>query len=235
MIKCLIVDDEPLALNVLRNYIQQVSYLQLIGECENALKAQALMQAQSIDLLFIDINMPLLSGMDFIRTLSHPPQVIFTTAYREYAHQAFDLNALDYLVKPISFARFLAALNKYKATATDNTQLQTLESKDSEYLWIKFDKKTIKVHLQEILFIESKNDHVLIHTQNATYKYYETLQNIEEHLKPWAFLRIHRSFLVNVKAVTAFSSTEVVLAHHTLQIGRNYKQQVVGKLSKQGE
>ncbi len=229
------MDDEPLALNVLRNYIQQVSYLQLIGECENALKAQALMQAQSIDLLFIDINMPLLSGMDFIRTLSHPPQVIFTTAYREYAHQAFDLNALDYLVKPISFARFLAALNKYKATATDNTQLQTLESKDSEYLWIKFDKKTIKVHLQEILFIESKNDHVLIHTQNATYKYYETLQNIEEHLKPWAFLRIHRSFLVNVKAVTAFSSTEVVLAHHTLQIGRNYKQQVVGKLSKQGE
>jgi DNA-binding LytR/AlgR family response regulator len=193
------------------------------------------MQQQPVDLLFTDINMPVLSGMDFIRTLSHPPQIIFTTAYREFAHQAFDLNALDYLVKPISFTRFLAAVNKYKTTTADNTPLQSFDSKDPEYLWIKFDKKAIKVHLQEILFIESKNDHVLIQTLNATYKYYETLQNIEEQLKPWAFLRIHRSFLVNVKAVTSFSSTELVVAHHTLQIGRNYKQEVVDRLSKKSE
>lgn len=225
---CLIVDDEPLAIQILQNYVNRIGFLNLVACCENALEAQRVLNSSRIDIVFIDINMPYISGLDFVRALANSPHIIFTTAYREYAIDAFEVNAVDYLLKPISFPRFLTAVNKCVPESSFNQRVDI--GRPTKGLQIKHERYTINVALEEILFLESKNDHVVIHLKDKVYKYYTTLYKLLEELPSQMFVQIHRSYVVRIQAVTSFSSREVNIGFKSLPIGRTYKELVLSKL-----
>ena len=184
-IKCLIVDDEPLALDVLENYIQALDYLELQAKCNNAIEGINFLQFDKTDLLFLDIQMPKLTGIDFLKTLQQPPKVILTTAYREYALLGYDLNVLDYLLKPISFERFVIAVNKYHAHKPHETLPSLITSvntsnQDESFIYLKADKKMIKVYLKDICYIESLKDYVKVKTTDKQIITYQKISYLEE-------------------------------------------------------
>lgn len=254
-IRCLIVDDEPLALDVLNSYIQRIEGLELIGRCENALQAFALMQEQTVDLLFLDIQMPKLDGIEFLKTLQQKPKIIFTTAYRDYAIEAFEMDAVDYLLKPIPFSRFLKALSKaysqFQQAANNANEAPTtpalassiiiapgisslpnpsaeegvpLQTADS--IIVRADKKMIKVPLEDIQYIESLKDYVIIHVGGRRIVTKQKISYLEQKLPDGKFLRIHRSFLVALNKIQAFSPNHVEINGQELPIGRSYKSEV---------
>lgn len=253
-IRCLIVDDEPLALDVLNAYINRIEGLELVGRCENALQAFSLMQEQSIDLLFLDIQMPKLDGIEFLKTLQQRPKIIFTTAYRDYAIEAFEMDAVDYLLKPIPFSRFLKALSKAysqfqqtsNAAASDSPQnglgtsiiiangmanLPTLTEdplplQTADSIIVRADKKMIKVPLDDIQYIESLKDYVIIHVGGRRIVTKQKISYLEQKLPDGKFLRIHRSFLVALNKIHAFSPNHVEINSQELPIGRSYKSEV---------
>jgi DNA-binding LytR/AlgR family response regulator len=243
-IKCLLIDDEPLALDVLESYVQKVEGLELIDRCENALQAFSIIQNQTVDLLFLDIQMPKLNGVEFLKTLQRPPKVIFTTAYRDYAIEAFDLDVVDYLLKPISFSRFLKSVSKAYVHLQINggngqselldahPTLQTGLAEDTSYLQsadnilVRADKKMIKVPLVEILYIESLKDYVIIHLNGRRIVTKQKISYLEQKLPEGQFLRIHRSFLVALQKIQAFSPTQVEINGQELPVGRSYKSEV---------
>lgn len=234
-IKCLITDDEPLAVQVLEKYVRNLDYLELAGCCSNAIETINFLQKNKIDLLFLDIQMPGLTGIDFLKTLMRPPRVILTTAYREYALEGFDLNVLDYLLKPISFERFLVAVNKFLAlkqydpgTIVPATVLQP-QNNDS-FIYLKADKKMIKVYLRDILFIESLKDYVRVKTNKQEIVTYQKISYLEEKLPDDRFLRIHRSYIVAIDKITSFNATTIDIGSETLTIGRLYKDIVMNTL-----
>lgn len=230
-IHCLLVDDEPPALDVLKNHIASVSSLELAGTCSNAVEALNLLREQTIDLLFLDIEMPHLLGTDLIRTLSKPPKVIFTTAYRQFAVEGFELNAVDYLLKPISFERFLKAINKILHMSLpvqangDNINSVKNESFEPD-LYVRSDRKTIKISTDEILYIEAVRDYVKIVCINKTILSKQSIASLEETLSKSHFVRIHRSYIVSVKKVTAFTQEIVEIAKQQLPISRMYRNEV---------
>lgn len=242
-INCLIVDDEPLALDVVESYIRRIDGLELVGRCENALQAFEILQNKQIDLLFLDIQMPKLDGIEFIKTLSHPPRVIFTTAYRDYAIDAFNLDAVDYLLKPIPFTRFLKAVSKAfqhlnlvnQVTPVDTTGNnpaninKDLNLSGMEYIFVRADKKMVKVYLHDITYIESLKDYVIIHVPDKRIVTKQKISYLEEKLPEEVFLRIHRSFLVSIPRIEAFSPNHVEIGGKELPIGRSYKN-VVSKI-----
>lgn len=217
MIRCLIVEDEPLAAEILRDYIQQVPFLSLVHTCSDALFALDYLSRNEVDLMFLDIHLPGLKGVDMLSSLAHPPQVIFTTAYHEYALQGYELNVVDYLLKPIEFKRFLQAVSKVKAGKRPDSK---------STLAIQTEGKKVVIQIADILFIESQKEYILIKTKSADYKTKYALSKIEEELHPEVFLRIHRSFIVSVPNITSFTATSVTLSDRTLPIGRNYKDAV---------
>ena len=228
-LRCLLVDDEPPALEVLQAYIREVTYLELAGCCGNALEAFAALQSQAVDLLFLDIKMPKMLGTDFLRSLRHPPQVIFTTAYREYAYEGFELDAVDYLLKPVSLERFLKAVAKASKTdvpATDPAPPPAAAPADA-FLYFRIDRKMVKVLLRDILFIEGLKDYVKIHlTAGPPLVVKQTINGLEEKLSESNFLRIHRSFVVALDKVRTFSTRHVEVATHELPIGRLFRPRV---------
>jgi DNA-binding LytR/AlgR family response regulator len=237
-IKCLLVDDEPLALDVLESYIQRVEGLELVSRCENALQAFDLLLSQPIDLIFLDIQMPRLDGIEFLKTLHNPPKVIFTTAYRDYAIEAFELDVVDYLLKPIPFSRFLKAVNKafglfqQKAGPAGPTPApipmpdENLQLQSQENIIVRADKKMIKVPLEEIQYIESLKDYVIIYLPTRRIVTKQKISYLEQKLPEGEFLRIHRSFLIAIKKIRAFSPNHVEINNQELPIGRSYKSEV---------
>jgi DNA-binding LytR/AlgR family response regulator len=232
-IKCIIVDDEPLAIEILESYVEKIEQLKLVNTFRNAVAAFTYLQQNTVDLIFLDIQMPKLSGIDFLKTLQHPPKVIFTTAFRDYAVQGFELEIVDYLLKPIPFERFLKAVAKVLHQPT-LPQPSTV-SKDTpadNYVYFKVDKKMIKTRMADVLYIESIKDYVKVKTPDKEIVTQQKISYLEESLPREQFLRIHRSFIVNLEKIDAYTATDVEIGKHSIPIGRNYKNDVMKILAK---
>ena len=233
MIKCLIVDDEPLAREAIKVYIEKMPELEVVDECENALQAMASLRKNPADLIFLDIEMPEIDGISFLQLLKNIPGVILTTAYRDYAVEAFDLNVIDYLLKPISFDRFVSALNKYYERASKAVSAQSeLTKKPGNYLNVKADRKTYKVEVSEIQYIESLKDYAKIVCTDKSIITHDSLSNLEAFLCEYGFIRIHRSFLVAIDKIKSFDAESVFLENNELPISRSYKKAVMSILGK---
>ena len=232
-IKCLIVDDEPPAREIIRRYIEQTPMLELAGECANAIQAFTVLQQQSIDLVFLDIRMPQLSGNDFLKTLNHPPKIIFTTAFSEYALESYELDAVDYLMKPIPFNRFLKAVNKaYQQTVIKNDAgtLLNEEKKTDSFVYFRADRKMVKVTLQDILYIESMKDYIKVFTKSGTIITKQSISSVEAMLPEKEFIRTHRSFIVSTRHIKSFT-TELIEVHNTeIPIGKLFRNEVMKSL-----
>lgn len=230
--RCLVVDDEPLAAELIQSYIGTVPELELAAVCSNALEAAAILRRQSIDVLFLDIQMPQLTGLEFLRTLTHPPAVIFTTAYREYAVEGFELDAADYLVKPVSLERFLKAIQKLLRREAP-AALQREVVNEDPYIFYRVDRQQVKVFLKDIHWIESQKDYIKIVLEGGRHLItYQRISYAEEALPSALFLRIHRSFLVAKGKVTAVKGDEVFIGSHALPVGNSYKQKVQREILK---
>lgn len=234
-INCLVIDDEPLAREILAQHIEGVEALHLMGTCNNAVEAISFLKQRPVDLLFLDIQMPQLLGTNFIRTLKNPPKVIFTTAYRKYAIEGFELNAVDYILKPISFERFLQAVNK--VLEMDLTDSKTSTAKDAQneqpnsFLYFRADRKMVKVFFRDILFIEGLKDYIKIITDAKTIVTKYVLSTLEEMLPGSEFLRIHKSYIVAIDKIESYNADTIQIASHELPIGRLYKFYVSGVLN----
>lgn len=222
---CIIVEDEPLATEVLQDYIAQVPFLELKESFSDALFATDYLQHQSVDLILLDIHLPKLKGLDFISTLQHPPQIILTTAYHEYAIKGFELNVLDYLLKPIEFNRFLKAVNKLNHT--DNLNMNTIERKS---MFFNVNKKNVKIFLDEILYIESLKEYVRIVTPSKSIVTKFQLGQIETLLSNQDFIRIHRSYMISKHKIDAYTATDVEINGKHIPIGRGFKDDLLRML-----
>ncbi|MEX0844387.1 MAG: LytTR family DNA-binding domain-containing protein [Balneolaceae bacterium] len=229
-LSCFIIDDEPLAVEVLESHISKLDSIEIAGTFGNAIKAFEALKETQVDLLFLDIQMPKLSGVEFLKTLQQPPKVIFTTAYREYALDGFELNAVDYLLKPISFERFLKAVNKALDIPDKSPAYSHNSTHDEDYFFVSSGKEYVKIRVSDILFLESKGDYVLIKTSNKEVKTHTTLTSMEEKLQERGFTRVHRSFMVNMSRVESWSKTDVKVGQEIIPIGRSFKKQAIQKL-----
>lgn len=231
IIRCLVVDDEPPAREILRRYIEQVPGLQLAAECGNALQAFALLQQQQVDLIFLDIRMPQLNGNDFLKTLKLPPKVIFTTAFAEYAIEGYELDVIDYLLKPIQFDRFLKAVNKaYQLTQTKNEQPLPEEKKNESFVYFRADRKMIKVMLRDILFIESMKDYIKVITTNGAIITKQSISSVEAMLPEREFIRVHRSYIASVAHIKSFTSEIIEIEKTEIPIGKLFRNEVMKTL-----
>lgn len=229
---CIIVDDEPLAIEILESYVDRMEGLKRVGSFRNAIAAFTFLQQNQVDLMFLDIQMPKLSGIDFLKTLKKHPKVIITTAYRDYAIESFELEVSDYLLKPIPFERFLKAVAKVLPLHQEPAKAIAPAPSES-FLFFKVDKKMIKTRMKDVLFIESIKDYVKVKTEDREIITQQKISYLEESLPRNQFLRIHRSFIVNLEKIDAYSATDVELGKHQIPIGRNYKNDVMKILSKQ--
>lgn len=218
--RCIIVDDEPPAIKVLTKYIEAVPQLEICGICKNGFEVLNLLATEKVDLIFLDIQMPKLYGTQLLKILSHPPKVIFTTAHKDFAIEAFELDAVDYLLKPISFERFLKAINKVFSI---NSPLPDPPVSAISFLYFRADRKMVKVFLKEILYLESFRDYVIIHIdKDRELRVKLTLNHVEEMLPENQFIRIHRSYIVSLRKITAFTKTDVEIGRKELPIGKSY-------------
>ena len=222
-INCLVVDDEPPALLLMEKYVNAVPLLHFAGKCSNAVDAMSILQKQTVDLIFLDIQMPEILGTDFIRSLVDPPKVVFTTAYRKFAVEGFELDAVDYLLKPISFERFLRAVNKVMKL---NLPLAQPSEPEPSFLLLRCDRKNIKIQLEDVLFIESLKDYVKVVTKDKSIVSKQSISAIEESLPEEAFLRIHRSFIVALSKIETFTAGVVQIGKYELPVSRSYRHEV---------
>ena len=228
---CMIIEDEPLAADLLQDYIRQVPFLNLVCWCTDAFYAMERLQEFDIDLLFLDIHLPKMKGLDLITVLKKPPKVIITSAYQEYALQGYEFNVIDYLLKPIEFSRFLKAVNKIAQTKEIVLPAKPVApSAERAYLFFSVGKKKVKVFLDEILYIESIKEYIRVNTKSKSVLTKFKLSQVDGLLRENNFLRIHRSFIVAKDKIEAFSATEVELGGKRLPIGRSYKELVLGVL-----
>ena len=227
---CIIVDDEPLAQNVLKKYIGEHPMLELITICSDALEAQKVLTQQNIDLLFLDINLPRLSGINFIKTLTRPPLVIFTTAYPEFAVEGFELNAVDYLLKPFSFERFLKAVNK--GIEKLNAENSTRERNRSGFIFLKSDKKIHKVDLSNIHFIEAIGDYMKVVTDSGQLIVNETMKKLLKELPADSFIRVHKSFIISRNKIKFIEGNYIQVGDKSIPIGATYRNDVLASIHK---
>lgn len=232
-LKCFIIDDEPLAIEVIESHVSKIDGLEVVATFQNAVKAFQALRDADVDVLFLDIQMPRLTGIELLKTLKNPPRVVFTTAYREYALEGFELDVVDYLLKPISFDRFLKAVNKlFDLITKDEKPIQSIQSGDDlHYVFVPSDKKNVKVCLDEIIYIESKRDYILIKTSNKEVNTYQTITYMEEHLPSEHFLRVHRSFIINLSKIECWSNNDVEMPGIKVPIGRTYKRETLKVLN----
>lgn len=230
MIKTIIVDDEPLALDVLEAFVSKMPNLQLVGKCENAFEANEILQRQKVDLMFLDIEMPQLNGVDFVKSLANPPCVVFTTAYPQFAVEGFELNAIDYLVKPISMDRFLKAVNKVSDKLAARHDAEEPMATDT-FFFVKADKKLVKINFDDIIYIEGLKDYVIIKNEVNRVITLQTMKSLEDKLPPHTFRRIHRSFIVNMNKIQAIDGNAVEVLEKGqvkhLPIGKNYRDELL--------
>jgi DNA-binding LytR/AlgR family response regulator len=231
-IRCLLVDDEPLALEVLRSHLAHIPSLEIVGECGSAIEAFDFLQQHQVDLLFLDIRMPKLLGTDLIKALPYPPKVIFTTAHREYALDGFDLNAIDFLLKPVSLERLLQAVQKVlKSEQKAPAITETITQQTDRFLYFRVDRKMVKVLLNEIQYIESLKDYVRIVCPSQTVVTKQTISAVEEMLPVESFMRVHRSFIIAVSKVTSFTPHAIFMQKEEIPIGPLYRQEVSKRLN----
>lgn len=234
MINCLIVDDEPLAREGLASYVREVDFLRLTGTCEHPLELIRLLDQQSIDLIFLDIQMPKMSGIDFLKIVQNPPMVVITTAYPSFALEGFQLNVLDYLLKPITFERFFKSVNKAREYHKLLTQSPGVDvpnrTTDSDYFFIKCGNKYEKLFYADILFVEGLQNYVTIFTNKGKYVTLLTFKNLEQHLTAPAFIRVHKSYLIAVNKVDGIEGNELFIQTHHIPVSRNYRDQVMNSI-----
>jgi len=235
--RCLIVDDEPLARELIRGHAKKLENFEIVEECGNAMAAMDALRNHRIDLMFLDIKMPQITGLEFLKTLKNPPKVIITTAYSQYALEGFELDVVDYLMKPVTFERFFKAVNKY--FASNSNQTVSLEKEngfdDHAFIYVKENKKIIKIYIREIHFIEGLNEYIRIHTDTRRVVVKSSLQAIEKKLPSEQFIRVHKSYIVSIPRIRAFNSTTIELENAKVRIGRNYKNQVFNALKFKSE
>lgn len=229
-LRCLIIEDEPLAAEILEDYIRDTPGLELAGLCRDALFALDFLQQHPVDLIFLDIHLPKLKGLDFLKTLVTPPKVILTTAYHEYALESYEHNVVDYLLKPIAFSRFLKAVNKIKPAETSALPALAAAPAERPFHFFNVNKKKVKVYFDEICYVESLKEYVRIFTASQSFVTKSQLGEFMVLLDRQAFIRIHRSFLVAKDKVTAFTTSEVEVAGKSLPIGRSYREAVLTAL-----
>lgn len=229
-INCLIIEDEPLAAEVLEDYVAQVPFLKLSGICSDAFFALEALEKEKIDLIFLDIHLPKLRGLDFIKTLANPPQVIITTAYHDYALQGYEFNVADYLLKPIEFSRFLTAVNKARQQLEASRLIHASKTGERPFLFFNVGKKNVKVFLDDILYIESLKEYIKIATGDKSILTKFQLGQTEELLQSSNFIRVHRSFIVAKDKIDAFTATDIEIRGKLIPIGRSYKEQVYSQL-----
>jgi len=230
VIQCAVIDDEPIARDILKDFIGQDERLQLVGNYKNAKEALKGISTQPVELLFLDINMPGLTGFQFLRSMPNPPAVIFTTAYREHALEGFDANAIDYLLKPIAIERFLLSVNKAWKFLRPNPE-ETTQKESDDFFFVKADGGLVKIFFEEILFIEALKEYVKIVTKDKSVITYHTISGLEEKLPKGKFYRVHRSYIVNIKSITSIEGFTVKIDKHELPISRNERDAFVEMVS----
>ena len=225
--QCLVIEDEPLAQDILKKYIQDHPSLELVAICADALQAQQVLARQPVSVIFLDINLPRLSGIGFLKTLAHPPLVVFTTAYPEFAAEGFELDAIDYLVKPFSFERFLKAVNK----VLEKLERKTTEtSKAPASIFIKADKKVYKINLDDILYLEALDDYVKLVTVQQSYLVNDTLKSLQEELPATHFMRVHKSYIISKNNIVFFEGNYVRIGEKDIPIGASYRDEFNNRL-----
>lgn len=228
---CIIIDDEPLARAGLKEYIADIDFFNLLGEFDNALAATEIIGSGKVQLLFLDIQMPKISGINFFKTLVNPPAVIFTTAFPQYALEGFEVNALDYLVKPVSFDRFYkAALKAKEVLMQKQNDKAVIQEAASSYFFIKADNSLVKIMYADVLFVEALQNYVTIHTITKKYISYLTFKSVEEYLPVDAFIKVHKSFIIAATRVDSIDGNEICIGQHRIPISRTLKEEVVEKL-----
>jgi len=233
-VKCLILDDEPIAARVIQNYLDKLDKFEVSKTCTNAIQAFEYLQSHKVDLVFLDIQMPRITGLEFLKSLQNPPKVIIVTAYREFAYEGFELDVVDYLLKPVSFDRFLKAINKYKNILTDTEPVKrevvsTLTPAD-RCIWVRADRKNVKINVDEIMYIEGLKDYIKIFERNNMIISKVPMKKMETLLPAEKFIRIHRSYLVPVSKITAFNNEGIEIGAISLPIGKIYKESVISFL-----
>ena len=229
-LNCLIIDDEPVARKGMEEYIKEVEFLHFVAKCENPMKATPYLEEGAVDLIFLDIRMPKLSGIEFLATLLDPPMVIITTAYSEYALEGYSLNVMDYLVKPISFGRFLKAANKALDFYSLRHKAESQKETAPDYFFIKCDNKYEKVHYEEVLYIEALQNYVIIRTAEKKLITYMTISGLEAQLPKEKFIRVHKSYVVSLSKIKAVEGNEIVINTIKIPISRNLKEEVMNRI-----
>lgn len=230
---CIIIDDEPLARKGLREYVNDVEFLHVVGEFDNPLRAGEALMNGTVDVMFLDIQMPKITGMEFLKTLTHPPLVIFTTAYPQYAVDGFELNAADYLLKPFSFERFWKAVMKAR-TLFESGKKSALQPiiVEEEHFFVKTDNKLVKIHYADILVVEALQNYIAVHTTNKKFITYLTFKSIEESLPQHLFVKVHKSYLVAISKIDSIEGNEILVGSHHIPISRSMKDEVLEKILK---
>jgi DNA-binding LytR/AlgR family response regulator len=231
MYRCLIIDDEPIAIRLIKNHLAAFKDFEIVDECNNAIDAMPVLAKEQIDLIFCDIQMPQITGVEFVRSLVHPPKVIFTTAYRDYAIDAFELQVVDYLLKPISFERFAKAINNFleleELQSNQGTVSNDSEQKTRDFIFLKADKKHYKINLEDILYFESLGDYVIAYTTDKKIVTKERIGKLSEKLPGDRFIQIHRGYIVSVSRIESVGPGFVEINKKKLPIGRNYKPELL--------
>jgi DNA-binding LytR/AlgR family response regulator len=227
IIRCLLIDDEPPAIELLKKHISTLPDVEIVGTCYSAIEASSILATQKVDLIFLDIQMPVLTGLEFLKTKKELPKVILTTAYREYAVESYEYDVVDYLLKPISFTRFFKAIEKYyqKSDSIAHTP-HPIEHNNTAYIHVNINKKIHKVLLANILYVESLKDYVKIHTQEKTLVVKSNIGSIEQQLPTSQFVRIHRSYIVAIDKITAYTNLDIEIGAIEIPIGQTYKEKV---------
>lgn len=229
MINCLIVDDEPLAADVIESFVAKMPHLYLVGKVNSATEALAVLKTNKVDIMFLDIQMPEMTGLELLKTLRNPPLVIFTTAYPNYALESYEIDAADYLLKPVSFDRFVKAINK----AEERFKNLGNESETPDYIFVKADGKLVRINIEEICYVEGLKDYVIIHTMQTKVVTHNTMKNIEALLlTDDNFIRIHRSYIINLRFVKEIEGNSFRVKDQLLTIGTTFKEEVQAKLEK---
>ena len=230
-IKCLIVDDEPIASQVIKSYLEKLDAFTLVETCENALQAFEYLQVNTVDLMFLDIQMPKITGLEFLKTLQNPPKVIIVTAYREFAFEGFELDVVDYLLKPVSFERFLKAINKFNnldnTITRSNIDKNKIPGSGGESIWVRADRKNVKIQIDDINYIEGLKDYVKIYVKSGLIISKMPMKNMEKMLPAEGFIRIHKSYLIPISKISAFNNEGIEIDSAMLPIGKMYRESVI--------
>jgi two-component system LytT family response regulator len=231
-LRCLVVDDDPLAIQVVQNCIANTPFLTAVGSCDSAVAAAEVLRTQPVDLLFLDVEMPMMSGIDLLRTLQHPPLVVLITSSQSYAVEAFEQAVVDYLVKPVSYARFLKAAQKALETFESRAATTAEPAADADFTFVKVDTKLVKVLFDDVRYVEALGDYVHIVTSQSKLIVYSTMKAVEEKFPPALFVRVHRSFIVNIKRVQAIEDNSIIIDQKYIPIGQTYLRDVLQRLNK---